>query len=113
MGRHGIRPIGPPCGIHLKWDEVAGIFHVAVAAPVRKKIEVEGLEMISLPKSTTYWLDYYGPYEKSSLAHFAMERYFSQNGLTIKAPVIEAYLTDPTQEPNPDKWLTRIYYFTE
>lgn len=113
LAENQIQPAGPPCGIHLKWDEEAGRFRVAVAAPVRKKKKLEGIEMISLPKATTYSVDYYGPYEKSSRAHFAVELYFSRNNLIIKPPVIEEYLTDPTQEPNPAKWRTRIYYFAE
>ena len=113
LAKNQIQPAGPPCGIYLKWDEEAGLFQVAVAAPVRKKKKLEGLEIISLPKATTYSIDYYGDYEKSSKAHFAVELYFSKNNLIIKPPVIEEYLTDPTQEPNPAKWLTRIYYFAE
>jgi len=28
-------------------------------------------------------------------------------------PVVEEYITDPGEEPDPEKWLTRItYYFT-
>ena len=70
-------------------------------------------EMINTGVKLNERIDYYGPYEKSSRAHFAVELYFSKNNLIIKPPVIEEYLTDPTQEPNPAKWLTRIYNFAE
>jgi effector-binding domain-containing protein len=28
-------------------------------------------------------------------------------------PVVEEYITDPMTEKDPNKWLTKIYYFVE
>ena len=86
---------------------------MAAAMPVNRPLKAEGIQTIRVPRGTAYSVDYYGPYDKVGPAHLAIDRYFKENGLTLKPPVIEEYVTDPTKEPDSSKWLTRIYYFAQ
>jgi effector-binding domain-containing protein len=110
----GMSMTGAPCGLYYTWDEAAQSTEMAAAMPVSGKKEFgEGIELITLPKTRAYVIDYYGPYDQSMLAYKAMDRYFAQNGLKQGAPIIEEYITDPGSEPDQSKLLTRIYFFAE
>ena len=58
-------------------------------------------------------INYYGPYEESNKPHEAIEKYLQAKNLTASLPCWEEYVTDPEEEPDQSKWLTRIYYFLE
>jgi effector-binding domain-containing protein len=110
----GVKIAGMPCGLYYTWDEAAQSTAMAAAMPISVKKELgEGIELITLPKGKAYVIDYYGPYDQSMLAYKAMDRYFAKNGLKQAAPIIEEYLTDPGQEPDQSKWLTKIYFHVE
>ncbi len=112
--KQGGQPVGAPCGIYFSWDEKTQSTDMAAAVPIAKKKEFgQGIEILVLPKTKAYQIDYYGPYEKSMLAYLAFEKYCKENGLVQKSFMIEEYLTDPSSEPDQEKWLTRIYFFTE
>ncbi len=42
-----------------------------------------------------------------------MDEYMEEKKLQSIPQVIEEYVTDPVQEPDTAKWLTRIIYFVE
>ncbi len=63
--------------------------------------------------ASAYTIDYPGAYEGLKYAHQSLNKYFQTNGLRLKPPVIEEYITDPMAEPDTTKWLTKIYYFSE
>jgi len=69
--------------------------------------------MISTPASKALLINYYGAYDSNELAHIALNMYIQKNGLHMKKPVIEEYVTDPMSEPDPGKWLTRIIYLID
>ncbi len=113
MTKAKVTMAGVPCGLYYSWDETMNVFDMAAAIPIPSGKKVGAITTIQLPSTKAYLIDYYGPYEKSENAHYAFDVHFAKNGLKQKAPVIEEYLTDPAQEPDPAKWLTRIYYFAE
>jgi effector-binding domain-containing protein len=43
----------------------------------------------------------------------ALDEYMAEKGLQYIPPVVEEYLTDPGQEPDTAKWLTKVIYFVE
>jgi effector-binding domain-containing protein len=55
-------------------------------------------------------IDYYGAYDKTEAAHYAMDDYLGANGLELVGAVREVYVTDPMSEPDTSKWLTQIIY---
>ena len=110
MQATGIEMAGMPCGLFYTWDEASGQMDMASAIPVKSKTTLDGFETIEIPSSKTLVIDYYGDYHGTVAAHEAMDAYIKANNLKIVMPVIEEYVTDPGQEPDPNKWLTRVYY---
>lgn len=53
---------------------------------------------------------HYGPYEKTEMAHTAINNYILSKNLTIAGSPWEVYVNDPMAEPDSSKWLTEIYY---
>jgi hypothetical protein len=56
-------------------------------------------------------IEYLGDYAKTGEAHSAMDEYMAEKKLQSIPPVMEEYVTDPVEEPDTAKWLTRILYF--
>jgi effector-binding domain-containing protein len=55
-------------------------------------------------------LAYFGSYDKTGEAHYAMGDYIKDNNLELNGAVIEEFITDPANEPDTSKWQTNIYY---
>ncbi|MEL6945811.1 MAG: SRPBCC family protein, partial [Bacteroidota bacterium] len=109
-----IEMAGTAMALTYKWDQENEMTETAVAIPVNGEQNVGGdYEFIEIAEGKALVIDYYGEYDGSVVAHEAMDAYLAANGLSFKMPVIEEYVTDPTTEPDPSKWLTRIYYFLE
>lgn len=86
----------------------------AACLPVNKKLNGKGKIVAgTLTPGLNAEIDYYGPYENTGAAHEAMETWLTQNGKKVSGPPYEVYVTDPGQEPDPNKWLTRICYPVE
>jgi len=60
-------------------------------------------------------VDYYGNYDGTVAAHSALEKYMKENNMAdqLAFPVIKECVTDPMTEPDPSKWLTRVYYLLQ
>ncbi|HEX9972495.1 MAG TPA: SRPBCC family protein [bacterium] len=113
MGKKGIKMAGAPCALYYEWDEQNNTTNVAAAIPIKNAAKLGDLNIIQLPATTAFMVDYFGSYQKSAPAHYACDLYLSNKGLKQKSPIIEEYITDPTTEPDSSKWLTKIYYFGE
>ncbi len=107
----GIQPAGMPCGAYFSWDEEKQESDMVAAFPVGEKVDLgAGFTLIEMPKGRALLVDYYGPYEEVGPAHMALDAYIQEKGLTQGYPVIEEYVTDPGNEPDPQKWLTKVIY---
>ena len=104
---------GAPSGLYFSMDEQKGTTDMAAAVPIKGSLDEGAVETIKLPASKGFVVNYYGPYEGVEYAHKALDYHIRENWLTQKPPVIEAYVTDPSQEPDTTKWLTKIYYLVE
>jgi len=116
MKKNKLEQSGPMTGLFYKWDEQNKETDAAFAAPVAISNEIKkdnGIEVIKVDHSKALKIEYYGGYEQSAEAHYAMDDYIKEKGLTQIAPVIEEYLTDPTSEPDTSKWLTNIIYLVQ
>lgn len=104
---------GAPSGLYYSWDEEAQMSTMALGIPAAPGVVIDGLEAVELPAAKALKIDYYGPYGGTGSAHYAMDAYAKANDLTIKTPVLERYVTDPSQEPDSTKWLTEVVYMIE
>lgn len=53
--------------------------------------------------------NYYGPYNNMMGAYEKLKQYLAENKLEQTGPAREFYLSDPTTEKDPAKWLSKIY----
>lgn len=102
---------GQPCGVYFSWDEANQTAEMLAAIPVSEQVDLGGdFETIALPKGKAVILNFYGNYDQLDQAHNIIDNYMLLKKLETKMPVIEEYVTDPTTEPDPNKWLTKIMY---
>jgi effector-binding domain-containing protein len=114
LEQKGVKLTGAPCGLYYSWDAVTMTTEMAAALPVDKAVHFgAGVETIILPRTKALTTDYYGPYDKTMMAYMAFDKYLKDNKLAAKPLMIEEYITDPQNEPDSSKLLTRIYYFIE
>lgn len=111
--------VGAPSALYYSWDEknqeadMAAAFHIDESEIANQAVVITAqfnMKRVIIKEQHNLVLDYYGPYEELHLAHEAMDAYINEKGYTQLSPVIEEYITDPEGEPDPSKWLTRVYY---
>lgn len=108
-----IEMAGAPSGLYFVWDVEKQQTDMAAAIPVKTKVDIKGMTSFEVAAGKTLLIEYYGSYEDIGSAHEAMDKYMAANGLKMRTPVIEEYVTDPGMEPDPNKWLTKLYYPVE
>lgn len=107
----GIEMAGQPVGLYYTWDEEKKTSDMMAAIPVKEQVDLGGaFKTVSLPQGKTVMMDFYGPYDKIASAHYSIDGYMKSKQMQVDLPVIEEYVTDPTQEPDPQKWLTKVIY---
>ncbi len=111
--KQGKNPIGPPAGIYYDFDPATWTGDTAAAIPILGQYESEEISMITIPAGKAYVLDMYGPYNDLQHAHSAFALFIKKENLKFTGPSLEVYVTDMMEEPDPGKWLTKIYYFLE
>lgn len=101
--------VGHPKAIYFAFDEKTMITTCAAVLEVPKGVELKNWEKFETPATKVLLIEYYGAYDKSANAHYAMDSYIKEKGLT-HSYVIEEYVTDPMMEKDTTKWLTNIFY---
>lgn len=112
MAQAGKQPSGPPVTIFYDWDFETSSADAAAGVPFRGKAP-EGFEVVKIKRQPAYQGDYFGPYDKSSIAHWAFDAFMKENGLEMQIPMIEEYMNSPMTEPDPAKLHTKITYFAK
>ncbi|MGE0566685.1 MAG: SRPBCC family protein [Bacteroidia bacterium] len=101
--------IAAPSAIYFTFDEEKMETECAAVMAVSDASKVKDWEVFSIPASKVLVIDYYGAYDKSAEAHYAMDAYMKEKGLE-QSFVIEEYVTDPSTVSDPSQILTKIYY---
>jgi effector-binding domain-containing protein len=102
------QPAGAPFGRYHAM--IGGQCNVEAGIPVVEAMEGQGeVKASQLPGGTAATTVHTGPYEKLSAAHEAIQNWARKNGHKPIGGVWEYYLTDPGQEPDPNKWQTKLY----
>ena len=102
---------GMPCGLFFKFDQLNQKSDMAAAIPVKKAVALDGAQSLTIPEGKALQVEYLGDYQGTQVAHDALADYMKDYGILYDPPFIEEYVTDPSEEPDPKKWLTRITYF--
>ena len=109
FAKNNLKMYGAPSAIYFKYDEVKMETECAAVFITKDKVKAKEWETFEIPASKVLMIEYYGAYEKSANAHYAMDAYMKEKGITQNF-VIEEYVTDPMSEKDTAKWLTNIYY---
>ena len=108
---------GMPRGIYYSWDEATQTSDMAAAIPVspipqlgeaKKKINIGSGDADVYDDFIVY--HYYGDYSNLGEAHIGLGKACTAEFSKDPDIVMEEYVTDPSEEPDNSKWLTRIYY---
>jgi effector-binding domain-containing protein len=102
---------GMPCGLYYSRDEENKLEDMAAALPTPSEINLSGTESVSLPSKTALIIEYKGALSNIGMAYLALDEYMQDHQLRKEAPIIEEYITNPLEEPNPDLWVTNIIYY--
>ncbi len=108
----GLPLAGAPSGLYYTWDMENSVADMAAGIPIADQADIEGFDVIEVGGKSLK-IEYFGSYEGSAEAHYAIDDYMKENGMTLNELVIEEYITDPANEPDTAKWLTNIYYMVQ
>ena len=84
---------------------------MAAAIPVKEALALKNYISLDIPSKKAIQIDYFGDYAGTAEAHSAMDDFLLDHGLFKEVPVIEEYVTDPSTESDPSKWLTKVTYY--
>lgn len=110
---HNISMSGAPFVKYTTWDEVNNIAEFWCCMPTTEAIEpassdilIGQIEPFRAVKTTLK-----GDYSNLKEAWESALKYIPDTGLelTENGPMLEVYLTDPSNTPNPANWVTEIY----
>ena len=102
---------GMPSGLFFKWNQTSETTDMAASIPVKEEVAIKGASSYTIPAGKALRIDFYGDYSKTANAHYALDDYMRDYGLLNNPPMVEEYVTDPTEEKDPEKWLTKITYY--
>lgn len=110
LNKAGKEMDGMLVGLYYNYDEKAGITDMAVATSVKGGGPIPGLTSFDILAGKDIFVNYYGAYDKTGEAHYAIDDYMKEKGIKNSYPVIESYMTDPMVVKDTAKWHTQIIY---
>ena len=100
-----------PFAIFHEWDEETRQSTIEFCIPIITDLEEQDdIQKRMMAASKGLEVDYYGPYELTGKAHKLIEDYALENQIDLLGVGLEYYVTDPSEEPDTNKWLTKVYY---
>ena len=103
---------GMPFAMYHLMDEEA--IDLECGIPINESVEGNAtVKIATFPATTCACLDFYGNYSNLQDGHIVVQKWIETHGLNLFSAPMEIYLTDPQQESDPAKWLTRICYPVE
>ncbi len=102
---------GPPFAIFHTWEPEQDLYIMELAIPAIT--DLPGNETVVKGQSyegTAIFIDHYGPYDQTGNAHEDIAEFIELNGYQYNGSPMEVYVTDPMEEPDTTKWLTKVIY---
>jgi effector-binding domain-containing protein len=109
VGKSGVQMAGPPIAIWYEWE--SEVFDFDNAIPVANKVKVpDGFQLIKTYAGKAITAQHMGNYNTTYFTWMALEAYLKANELEMNGAPWEQYITDPGSEPDPNKWITNLYW---
>ncbi len=110
---NNIKIAGSPFVLYHKWDEPNNAVMFSCAIPTSSKFETTDPDVLTGQLETFKAVKTVlnGDYDNLKEAWSQTMAYFQTNNLEFVqgGSMLESYLTDPTEVPNPADWVTEIY----
>lgn len=105
---NGISIIGPPLAIYHSYE--GDHMDVECGFPVSPESTGSG-DVIPgvIPMSKVAIAMHLGPYDRLEITYNEVMTWIEANGYRLSGPPWEVYLTDPNVEPDPERWMTKIF----
>jgi len=114
LATQGTMPINQPFAKYISFPHSPGDENKVILQAgtfIESAIETSGrIKIGNSTSGNTLQATHFGVYETASVTHDAMKKYCKDNGYTINGSAYEMYITDPSLEPNPSNWETKIIY---
>lgn len=108
LGAQGIAPEGAPFVRYHTFGDVVDLeAGMMVASPIQPRGEVKPGQLPAGPAAIAV---HAGPYESLAATYDAMERWLAASPHQPNGGPWELYITDPSAEPDPAKWLTEVIF---
>lgn len=107
----GVKMEGNSGALIYNYDVTNGTLDMATAIPIKEQVAIEGAGSVTLDSGKVLVVDYYGDRAQSEVAHYAIDDYMRDRGIFNSYPVLEEYVTNPAEEKDPSKWLTKVVYY--
>lgn len=108
LAKQGVESDGAPFArYHSFGDKVDLEAGLMVATPIQLEGDVKPAELPAGPAAIAV---HAGPYESLGATYDAMERWLAASPHKPNGGPWELYITDPSAEPDPRKWLTEIIF---
>lgn len=107
----GIQIVGPPAGLIFGWEAIQGQVFLLAALQVDKPVpNYRAWTSYTINPTEAFKLEHYGSYNTLRNAHTKLSYMMDNSSYILGVPIIEEYVTSPSQEPDTSKWLTNVYY---
>ncbi len=100
---------GPPIAIWHEWE--SEVFDFDNAVPIANPIDVpDGIQLIKTYTGKVIEAEHIGNYNTTHFTWAILEKYLKENDLERNGDPWEQYISDPGSEPNPNKWITNLFW---
>jgi effector-binding domain-containing protein len=104
-----IKQAGPPFAIYYDFKNDTMVFKAAI--PTNKNLRGNGrVNSIEIKGGRAVVAYYQGSFKNIGQVHGAINKMITDKKLIMNGPPWEVYLTDPSVEKDPNRWLTEVYY---
>lgn len=106
--RQGASTAGAP---FARYHSFGATVDLEAGMPVSAPIQPDGtVKPEQLPAGPAAIAVHVGPYESLPATYTAIEAWMASTNHTAGGGPWEVYLTDPSEEPDPSRWLTEVIY---
>jgi effector-binding domain-containing protein len=106
----GLTMTGKPVALYFNYDQIKQETDMAAGVPINIAREIKDLSFVNIAAQPAIQVDFTGDYSDLGPVHEAIKTYMMDRNLVKSGPAIEEYITDPIEEKDPKKYVTKIIY---